>query len=206
MTILLIVITSAISILAFNNRDISDKLQLNPYAVVHKKEWHRILSHGFIHADWVHLFINMFVLYSFGSAVESIFDQLAAEGIIKSSVLSFVILYFVSMIFATVTSIKNHKDDPWYNSVGASGAVSAVVFTSIFFQPLGKLYFYAVIPIPGIVFGVLYLAYSQYMSKKSKDNINHDAHFIGAVFGFLFPLILEPKLINVFLGQLFNIF
>ena len=110
------------------------------------------------------------------------------------------------MILATVTSIKNHKDDPWYNSVGASGAVSAVVFTSIFFQPLAKLYFYAVIPIPGIVFGVLYLAYSQYMSKRKNDNINHDAHFIGAVFGFLFPLILEPKLINVFLGQLFNIF
>jgi len=86
MTILLIVITSAISILAFNNRDISEKLQLNPYAVIHKKEWYRILSHGFIHADWMHLFINMFVLYSFGSAVESIFDQLAAEGIIKSSV------------------------------------------------------------------------------------------------------------------------
>lgn len=206
MTILLIVITSAISILAFNRRDISDKLQLNPFAVYHKKEWFRIISHGFIHADWAHLIINMFVLFSFGNAVENIFDQLEVEGIIKSSVLSFVILYFTSMILATVTSIKNHKDDPWYNSVGASGAVSAVVFTSIFFQPLAKLYFYAVIPIPGIVFGVLYLAYSHYMSKKSKDNINHDAHFIGAVFGFLFPLILEPKLINVFLGQLFNVF
>ncbi len=206
MTILLIVITSAISILAFNRRDIFDKLQLNPYAVYHKKEWYRIISHGFIHADWVHLFINMFVLFSFGSAVENIFKQLATEGIIKSPVLSFVILYFTSMIFATVTSIKNHKDDPGYNSVGASGAVSAIVFTSIFFQPLAKLYFYAVIPIPGIVFGILYLAYSQYMSKRNNDNINHDAHFIGAVFGFLFPLILEPKLINVFLGQLFNIF
>ncbi|MBU8891548.1 MAG: rhomboid family intramembrane serine protease [Bacteroidales bacterium] len=204
MTILLIAITSIISIIAFNRRDIFEKLQLNPYAVYHKKEWYRIISHGFIHADWVHLFINMFVLFSFGSAVENIFKQLAAEGIIKSPVLSFVILYFASMVFATVTSIKNHKDDYMYNSVGASGAVSAVVFTSIFFQPLAKLYFYAVIPIPGIVFGVLYLVYSQYMSKRNNDNINHDAHFIGAVFGFLFPLILEPKLINVFLGQLFN--
>ena len=204
MIILLIAITSIISIIAFNRRDIFEKLQLNPYAVYHKKEWYRIISHGFIHADWVHLFINMFVLFSFGSAVENIFKQLAAEGIIKSPVLSFVILYFASMVLATVTSIKNHKDDYMYNSVGASGAVSAVVFTSIFFQPLAKLYFYAVIPIPGIVFGVLYLVYSQYMSKRNNDNINHDAHFIGAVFGFLFPLILEPKLINVFLGQLFN--
>ena len=206
MTILLIVFTSAISILAFNNRDVFDKLQLNPYAVFHKKEWYRIISHGFIHADWVHLFINMFVLFSFGSAVESIFKQLAIEGIIKSPVFTFVLLYFASMIFATVTTVAKQKDNQYYNSVGASGAVSAIVFTSIFFQPLAKLYFYAVIPTPGIVFGILYLAYSQYMSKRNNDNINHDAHFIGAVFGFLFPLILEPKLIHVFLGQLFSIF
>ncbi len=204
MTILLIVITSAISIISFNRRDIFDKLQLNPYAVYHKKEWYRIISHGFVHADWVHLFVNMFVLFSFGKAVESIFAQLAASGIIKSPTLSFVLLYFASMIFATVTSIAKQKDNHWYNSVGASGAVSAVVFTSIFFQPLANLYFYAVIPIPGIVFGVLYLGYSHYMSKKGKDNINHDAHFIGAVFGFLFPLFLDPKLIHIFINQLFN--
>lgn len=204
MTILLIVITSIISIVAFNRRELFDKLQLNPYAVWHKKEWYRIISHGFLHADWVHLFINMFVLFSFGSSVENIFKQLAVEGIIKSPVLSYVLLYFVSMIFATLTTIKKQKDNHWYNSVGASGAVSAIVFASIFFQPLAKLYFYAVIPIPGIVFGVLYLGYSHYMSRRGGDNINHDAHFIGAVFGFLFPIILEPKLIYIFLGQLFN--
>ena len=204
MTILLIVITSLISVISFNRRELFDKLQLNPYAVYHKKEWSRIISHGLLHADWVHLFINMFVLFSFGSSVENIFKQLAASGVIKSPTLSYVLLYFISMIFATLTTIKKQKDNHWYNSVGASGAVSAVVFTSIFFQPLAKLYFYAVIPIPGIVFGVLYLAYSHYMSKRGGDNINHDAHFIGAVFGFLFPLILDPKLINVFLGQLFN--
>lgn len=206
MTILLIILTSVISVIAFNRRDIFDKLQLNPYAVYHKKEWYRIISHGFLHADWVHLFVNMFVLFSFGSSVENIFKQLAANGIIKSPILSYALLYFISMIFATITTIKKQKDNYWYNSVGASGAVSAVVFTSIFFQPLAKLYFYAVIPIPGIVFGVLYLGYSHYMSRRGgeKDNINHDAHFIGAVFGFLFPLILDPKLINIFIGQLFN--
>lgn len=204
MTILLIVITSIISIAAFNRRELFDKLQLNPYAVWHKKEWYRIISHGFLHADWVHLFINMFVLFSFGNAVENIFKQLAVEGIIKSPTLTYVLLYFASMIFATLTTIKKQKDNSRYNSIGASGAVSAVVFTSIFFQPLAKLYFYAVIPIPGIVFGVLYLGYSQYMSRRGSDNINHDAHFIGAVFGLLFPVVLEPKLIYVFLGQLFN--
>jgi len=204
MTFLLIALTSIVSILAFNRRELFEKLQLNTYAVFHKKEWYRVLSHGFIHADWIHLFINMFVLFSFGQSVENIFDQLAAEGIIKSPVLSFVILYFGGMIIATVTSIKNHKDDYWYNSVGASGAVSAIVFTHIFFYPLKAIELYAIIPIPGIILGVAYLIYSQYMSKRGKDNVNHDAHFIGAVFGFLFPIVLEPKLINVFLGQLFN--
>jgi len=204
MTILLIIITSAISILAFNNREIFDKLQLNPYSVYHKKQWYRVISHGFLHADWAHLFINMFVLFFFGRSVENEFERLAINGTIKSPVFSFVLLYFASMVFATVTSIAKQKDNIWYNSVGASGAVSAILFTHIFFQPLAKLYFYAVIPIPGIIFGVLYLGYSHYMSRRGNDNINHDAHFIGAVFGFLFPLLLEPKLINVFLEQLLN--
>ncbi|MFC2103974.1 rhomboid family intramembrane serine protease [Bacteroidota bacterium] len=204
MTILLIVITSIISILAFNRKEFFDKLQLNPYAVYHKKEWYRVISHGFLHADWSHLFVNMFVLFFFGRSVENEFSKLAIDGTIKSPVFSFVLLYFVSMIFATATSIAKQKDNQWYNSVGASGAVSAILFTHIFFHPLSKVYFYAVIPIPGIVFGVLYLGYSHYMSKRGGDNINHDAHFIGAVVGFFFPLILDPKLINVFLGQLFN--
>jgi len=204
MTLLLIGITSLISILAFSNHVLFDKLQLNPYQVFHKKEWYRILSHGFLHADWTHLIINMLVLFSFGSSVEQIFKSLATEGIIQSPILSYVILYFASMIMATVTTVKKQKDNIWYNSVGASGAVSAVVFTSIFFQPMASVYFYAVIPIPGIVFGILYLAYSHYMSKRGGDNINHDAHFIGAVFGFIFPLFLDHRLIFVFIDQLTN--
>ncbi|MCG8410734.1 MAG: rhomboid family intramembrane serine protease [Bacteroidales bacterium] len=204
MTILLIVITSAISILAFNNREIFEKLQLNPYTVFHKKEWHRLITHGMLHADWIHLFINMFVLYSFGQSVENIFEQLASEGIIKSAIFSFVLLYFSSMVFATLTSIIKHKNDYWYNSVGASGAVSAIVFTHIFFFPLQSIELYAIIPIPGILLGVGYLIYSHYMSKRAKDNINHEAHLIGAVFGFLFPILLEPKLIKIFISQLFS--
>ncbi|MDK2977899.1 MAG: hypothetical protein PWP52_613 [Bacteroidales bacterium] len=204
MTIFIIIVTSLISIVAFGNRELFEKLQLNPYKVYHKKEWYRLISHGFLHADWVHLIINMIVLLSFGSAVENIFKQLAANGIIKSPVLVFVLLYFISMIAATLTTVVKQKDNAWYNSVGASGAVSAIIFTSIFFQPLARLYLFAVIPIPGIVFGVLYLGYSHYMSKKGGDNINHDAHFIGAVVGFIFPLFIDPSLIHVFLNQLFN--
>lgn len=204
MTLILIVITSAISILAFGNHNLFEKLQLNPYQVFHKNEWYRIITHGFLHADWVHLIINMLVLYSFGSSVEMIFGSLESEGIIESPVLMYLILYFSAMILATVTTVKKQKDNIWYNSVGASGAVSAIVFTSIFFQPMASIYFYAVIPIPGIVFGVLYLAYSHYMSKRGGDNINHDAHFIGAVFGLVFPILLDHRLIFVFLDQLIN--
>lgn len=203
MTIFFVALTSLISIIAFNRRDIFDKFTLNPYAVVHKKEWYRVLSHGFIHADWVHLIVNMLVLYSFGTSIEKIFKQLAAENIINSPALSYSLLYFLGMIIASVSSIYKHKDDVWYNSVGASGAVSAVLFAHIFFLPLKSVYFYALIPIPGILFGVLYLGYSHYMSKRGKDNINHEAHFLGAVFGFLFPIALDFQLIQYFLNQLF---
>lgn len=203
MTIFIIITTSIISILAFYNDDIMRRSQLNPYEVYHKKQWHQIITHGFVHADWVHLFVNMFVLYSFGKAVENIFRQLANNDIIQSATISYLLLYFIAMILATIPSILKNKNNHWYNSVGASGAVSAIIFTSIFFQPLHKLYFFGILPIPGIVFGIIYLAYTHYMSRKNNDNINHDAHFVGAIFGFVFPLILDPKLINIFINQLF---
>ncbi len=203
MTIIIIIITSLISILAFSNEEILNRSQLNPYQVYHKKQWYRVITHGFVHADWVHLFVNMFVLFSFGKSVENIFSQLESNQIILSSSLSYLLLYFIAMILATIPSIIKQKNNHWYNSVGASGAVSAVIFTSIFFQPLAPLYFFGILPIPGIVFGILYLGYTHYMSRKGSDNINHDAHFIGAIFGFVFPLILEPKLINIFINQLF---
>ncbi len=203
MTIFIIIITSLISILAFSNEEILNRSQLNPYQVYHKKQWYRVITHGFVHADWVHLFVNMFVLFSFGKSVENIFSQLESNQIILSSSLSYLLLYFIAMILATIPSIIKQKNNHWYNSVGASGAVSAVIFTSIFFQPLAPLYFFGILPIPGIVFGILYLGYTHYMSRKGSDNINHDAHFIGAIFGFVFPLILEPKLINIFINQLF---
>ncbi len=202
MTILIVLITVGISMLAFSNREIMDKLQFTPYRTVHNKEWHRLITHGFVHADYMHLFINMFVLYSFGSAVESIFKGLQYSGIIQSWTLHFSALYFGGIVIASLTTLKKHKDNFYYHSVGASGAVSAIVFTFIFFDPLQKLLFMFIIPIPAIVFGVLYLAYTHYMSKKGGDYINHDAHFIGSVFGFIYPLLINPKLFFVFLERL----
>ncbi len=206
MTIILIIITSIISALAFNNNQLFSKMQLSPFLVYHRKEYYRLISHGFIHADWMHLIINMIVFYSFGTAVEYYFGQLEAEGYMRFSRVWFTFLYLAGIVISSVTTIAKHKDNSYYNAVGASGAVSAVTFCAIFFAPYSKLLLYAIIPIPGIVFGVLYLIFSQYMSRRGNDNINHDAHFVGAVFGFLFPLIIKFQLIHIFLDQILKPF
>lgn len=202
MTIVFIIITCIISVLAFNNDQTFSKLQFSPYLVYHRKQYYRLLSHGFVHADWMHLFFNMLVLYFFGTRVESIFNYYESEGIIHYGSIWFTFMYIAAIIFSSVTTLKKHKDNPYYNAVGASGAVSAVLFSSIFFDPWAILRINFFIPIPAIIFGVGYLIYSQYMSKRNADNINHDAHFVGAVFGFFFPLLIKVDLIHVFIDRL----
>jgi membrane associated rhomboid family serine protease len=202
MTITIIVITVLVTILAFNNRMVMDKSLLSPYRIIHNKEWYRVVTHAFVHADYWHLIVNMLVFFSFGMAVEWLFRDLKEASVIANAKLHFLILYFGGIVISTLTTIKKQKDNYYYHGVGASGAVSAVVFFSIFFRPLDKLYLMGIIPIPAIIFGVAYLFYSHYMSRKSNDNINHDAHFIGAVFGFIYPLLIDPKLIKVFINQL----
>lgn len=201
-TIIIIAVTCVISILAFNNSQLFSKLQFSPYQVYHRKEYYRLLTHGFVHADWLHLFVNMFVLYYFGTYVELSFQKLEAREFLKHGEVWFTFMYLSAIVFASVTTLKKYKDNYYYNSVGASGAVSAVLFCTIFFDPWNTLYLYFAIPIPAVIFGVLYLIYSQYMSKRNSDNINHDAHFVGAVFGFLFPLLIKFDLIFHFINQL----
>ncbi len=201
-TLIILIVTIAISYWGLTNKEVFNKLSLIPYRTIHKKEYYRVFTHAFLHADYMHLGVNMFVFYSFGTYVENIFNQMQENGVIRSAAVTYLTLYIGGIVIATLTSIKKHKDNPYYVSIGASGAVSAVVFTSIFFAPWQMLYFFFVIPIPGIVFGVLYLLYTTYMSKKSGDNINHDAHLTGALFGFLFPLLINPKLFLYFLAAL----
>jgi len=203
MTIIIILITGAISLWAFSNESIMKKFQLNPYQVYHENQWYRLLTHGFIHGDWIHLLVNMLVFFSFGTAIENQFEILAHKGFISNNILHFFILYFGGMVIATLSTILRYKNEPNYNAIGASGAVSAVVFTYIFFSPTNSLLLMGVVPIPAILFGVLYLIYSQYMSRKSGGNVNHDAHFYGAVFGFIYPILLKPDLIDSFINQLF---
>jgi membrane associated rhomboid family serine protease len=205
MTLVFVVVTSIISVFCFSNRAWLEKLQFNPYRVYHKKEYYRLITHGFVHADWVHLIINMLVLYSFGSALELYLGELRNSEILNySPAVYYVILYFSALVISSLTTLKKYKDEYHYNAVGASGAVSTVLFACIFFNPWHKLLFWAIIPVPGILFGVLYLWYSQYMGKRNNDNINHDAHFLGALYGLTFPILLEPRLFYGFIQQLIH--
>ena len=147
----------------------------------------------------------MLVLYSFGEWLERNFSILHSGGVLSlPPIFYYLLLYFSSLVVSSLITFKKHKEDEYYNSVGASGAVSAVLFACIFFDPWQKLSLYFFIPVPGIIFGVLYLWYSQYMSKRNSDNTNHDAHFLGALFGFTFPILLDPSLFYAFLNQLID--
>ncbi|MGD9930584.1 MAG: rhomboid family intramembrane serine protease [Mangrovibacterium sp.] len=201
MTIILIAITSLVSIAAFNRPDLIDKLQFNASQIYHRKEYHRLITHGFVHANWEHLIVNMIVLLSFGRAIEMYFEY----GFGRMANAYFLILYFGGMIASNGYALFKHRNNYYYNAVGASGAVSAVLFAAIFFEPWDKIYFFGVIPIPGIVFAVLYLVYSYYMSRKQNDNIAHDAHFLGALFGFVFPILLNFQFLERFLDKLFRL-
>ncbi len=204
MTLILITVTVIVSLLSFYDDSIFSRLQFNAYQIYHRRQFYRLLTHGFVHANWWHLFLNMFVLYFFGSATESYLHSLVMGNIIMHPNLIYLVLYTTSIIFASLISLFRYKDNHWYNSVGASGAVAAVMFFSIFFNPWQKLYLYGIIGIPGIIFAILYIIYSQYMSRRGGDNINHDAHFTGALFGFVFPLFIDPHLIHYFIKQLFS--
>lgn len=194
-TYLIIALTVVVSLACFNNRQLFEKLALNPYQVIHHREWHRIITHGFVHADTTHLFVNMFTYWSFGTYIEKVFDA-AGWG-----TLNYLLLYFGAMIVASLPDVIKYRNATWYRSIGASGAVSAILFTSIFFSPWDKILLFAAIPIPGILFGVVYLIYCQYMAKRGGDNINHNAHFFGAVYGFIFPLFMNPRLWDTFLSH-----
>ncbi len=200
---LIIGITIIISLVAFNRRDIFDKLRFNAYAIKHDREGWRFFSYALLHADWIHLFINMFVLYSFGEVVWAYFLFLF-EG---KAILFFLLLYIGGVIFSVLIDFGIHKDNPNYAAVGASGAVSAVVFSSIILMPTAKLYlFFIPIPIPAAVFGILYLIYSAYQGKRGHDNVGHNAHFWGAVYGITFTIALKPRLAILFLEQLKDLF
>lgn len=199
MTIIIIIITAVVSVGAFNRPDLMEKLQFNASKIWHQKEYYRLITHGFVHANWEHLIVNMIVLLSFGRAIEAYFHS----GFGRMANAYFLILYVGGLIIANAYALFKHRNNYYYNAVGASGAVSAVLFSAIFFEPWENIYFFGVLPMPGIVFAVLYLVYSYYMSRKQQDQIAHDAHFLGALFGFIYPVLLNGRLLERFIDKLF---
>jgi len=200
LNIILVAVTVVVSLVAFNNPDIFNRLKFNAYLIKHRKEGWRFFSYALIHAGFLHLFINMYVLYSFGGIVEESFQQLFG----LRGVLYYALLYVGGVIFSTLFDFRKHREDAHYNAVGASGAVSAVVFSSILFYPGGGIYIFPIpFAIPAWAFAILYLVYSAYMGRRGGDNIGHNAHFWGAVFGVVFTVILVPGVIGNFFSQLF---
>ena len=200
MTIIIILITSVFSIIAFSQHGLIYKYQFNPYQIIKRRQYSRLILHAFLHANWTHLIVNMLVLYSFGTALERYFQQFFGANWIPY----YLILYFGAILVSPLYALFKHRNDYLYNAVGASGAVSAVVFAAIFFDPWNKIYFFGMIPMPGIVFAVGYLIYSWLMSSRNKDNVAHDTHFFGALFGFLVPILLNPHLFTFFIRQLLH--
>lgn len=189
--------------MAFQNGELFDKLKFNAYFIKHSKEGYRFFTYALLHANWMHLLINMFVFYSFGDFVMEVF--LAYFGV--KAYFFFILLYVGGIIFSVLLDFARNKDNVYYNAVGASGAVSAVLFSSIFLHPTGTIYmFFVPIPIPSILFGLAYLFYSAYMSKRGRDNIGHSAHFLGAIYGIVFTIVIRPTFVVEFFEQIMSYF
>jgi membrane associated rhomboid family serine protease len=173
-------------------------LIMNPYVTYHNRQYYRFISSGFVHKDHMHLLWNMFSFYFFGIAIENEFQ--ARFG--SAGGLYFIALYVLAIIVSDIPTFLKRKNDPRYNSLGASGGVSAVIFAFIIFEPLARICLYFALCMPGFILGGLYIIFSWYQGRKSNDNINHDAHLYGALFGFLFCVIVAPSSIGDFIEQI----
>jgi len=204
LTYIIIAITCIISVSAFSNREMFSKMLFNPSIIRSNKEWYRFLTHALLHSDWIHLGMNMYVLYMFGGMVETIFTN--SFGIVKGEI-HFFLLYFISIFASVVPSYEKHKNDYYYNAVGASGAVSAVVFSAIILNPRMSLsLMFLPIPIPAPIFGVLYLVYCRYAASHAKDNVAHDVHYWGSLFGAVFTLVVLPSTFFALIDAVKHIF
>lgn len=192
LTLLFVAITVGLSLYAWNNESVFHRWMMNPYNVSHNKEYWRFITSGFIHADWGHLIFNMFALYSFGEILEMTIGPAF-----------FLPLYLLGIVVSDIPTYLNNRNNVNYNSLGASGGVSAVVFAGIIFYPLAKIYiFFIPIGIPGFIFGALYLFYSYYETRRGGSYVNHSAHLWGALFGILYVIVLFPQALPSFVEQI----
>lgn len=197
LTILIIAITAAISISGFSRAQIVNDLIFYPAGMKGGRQLYRFVTHGLIHADFIHLFFNMFTLYFFGGLIEQVFTMWTGSRIV------YLVFYFTAIIAASIPDYFRYQDQYHYRSLGASGGVSAILFSYILLAPWDKLYIWF-IPMPAIAFAVLYVGYSVYMNKRGGDNINHGAHMWGAFYGVLFTIIVKPSVLGHFFEQLKN--
>jgi membrane associated rhomboid family serine protease len=180
--------TIVTSIYAFNDHVLYGKFMLHPYSVYRKTKVYTLITSGLIHSGWPHLFFNMFTFFFFGFQLEKTIGS-----------------WQFGLVLSDIPSVLKHKNDFWYNSLGASGAISGVLFSFILFYPMSKISLFLIpIGIPAVLFGILYLAYCAYQSRNSRDNINHDAHFFGAITGMVITIILVPGIIPHFFNTLFG--
>ncbi|MBX2905835.1 MAG: rhomboid family intramembrane serine protease [Taibaiella sp.] len=192
-TLFIVIITVGISIAAFNNSTLLNKLILWPGYMTSPNEYYRFLTSGFIHADWNHLIFNMVSLWFLGGAAESILGS----GVIT--------LYLTGIILSSLPTFLKYRNNTHYRALGASGGVSSLTFLFIYYAPWAKLYlFFIPIGIPALLFGVLYLTYEAYMAKKGGTTMNHDAHFWGAVYGIVYALITDPTHGAMFFNSLMH--
>lgn len=195
-TLLLIAATVLVSWLAFDRPRLLERLILWPPAIDRHKQFDRLVTHGFIHADWQHLLFNMITLYFFGGLVERLFVPYIGQ-------FGFLLFYLSAIVVAILPTYLRHRHDPRYRSLGASGAVSAVLFVFILVDPW-SLIFVFFLPMPAILYAVLYVGYSIWMDRRGGDNINHSAHLWGAGYGVLFTVVMEPRVIESFLQRLMS--
>lgn len=196
-TYIIIGITALTSFYAFNRPDIMARYMMNPYLVRTRGQYYRFISSGFIHGNMAHLFLNLFSFYFFGGVVEQIFGALYGP----SGSAYYVAFYLLSIVAADIPSYLKHMDKPHYNSLGASGGVSALIFVSIVFMPLQDICIYFAFCLPGFILGAGYLIYSYFKGRNSDDHINHDAHLYGALFGLLYCAVMVPRSIPHFFDQ-----
>ncbi|OYU54704.1 MAG: rhomboid family intramembrane serine protease [Chitinophagaceae bacterium BSSC1] len=202
-TLAIVALTCVISFTAFSNEKVINDLIFYPPAISNSNQWYRFITCGFIHADIMHLAFNMYSFYLFGDMVERAFEAIFGG----AGKVLYLILYIAALAICLVPTYLQHKDNYHYRSLGASGAVSAVIFVGIFLNPtMGLGIFPLPFHIPGFIFGPLYLALSAYMAKKGHGNINHSAHIWGAIFGIVFLIITcqflsDYRPVPVFINQ-----
>lgn len=185
-------LTIIITLLAWNNANVQYGFMMRPYAVIHENKWYQTLTSGFVHADFSHLAFNMITFFFFGQALE-----------MTIGTPHLLILYVSALLVSSIPSLLIHGNNPNYATLGASGAVEAVIFSFILFYPFEKLYlFFIPIGIPAILFGVLFLGYSLFESRRRTGKINHDAHIAGAAWGISYTLLFVPHSLEHFLTMI----